>query len=305
MGRKIFFLDLDGTLLTDEKLISADTYSALKKFCEAGNVIAVNSGRPMKSITDTMKALKLDIFKEAYAIAFNGAWIRNVKTGEDILKKTVSLEDTLKISGLARAKGLHCQTYSEDHILSSAEDDELFYYKRTVKLPYKILPSFPEGITEAPCKLLTIKLFGEAADIGHELYLEAMGIHPEKKLKRPGAHYEDTPLPDVLKELADIVNTEYAGRVSALKSNPYFMEIFPADAGKGEAVHDLAKLLSVDIKDTLAAGDAENDISMLEAAGTGIAMFNAEESVKKAADVITLKDNNNDGLAEFFINNSL
>ena len=112
-------------------------------------------------------------------------------------------------------------------------------------------------------------------------------------------------VPDVLKELADIVNTEYAGRVSALKSNPYFMEIFPADAGKGEAVHDLAKLLSVDIKDTLAAGDAENDISMLEAAGTGIAMFNAEESVKKAADVITLKDNNNDGLAEFFINNSL
>ena len=43
MGRKIFFLDLDGTLLTDDKLISADTYSALKKFCEAGNVIAVNS----------------------------------------------------------------------------------------------------------------------------------------------------------------------------------------------------------------------------------------------------------------------
>lgn len=52
----------------------------------------------------------------------------------------------------------------------------------------------------------------------------------------------------------------------------------------------------VPLADTYAAGDAENDISMLEAAGTGIAMKNAADEVKKAADVITELDNDNDGL---------
>jgi hypothetical protein len=54
----------------------------------------------------------------------------------------------------------------------------------------------------------------------------------------------------------------------------------------------------VALSDAYAAGDAGNDISMLEAAGTGIAMANASENVKKAADVITDLDNDHDGLAD-------
>ena len=61
--------------------------------------------------------------------------------------------------------------------------------------------------------------------------------------------------------------------------------------------------INIPIENSLAAGDQENDISMLKAAGTGIAMINGTEEVKKIADVITKKDNDNDGLVEFILKN--
>ena len=73
------------------------------------------------------------------------------------------------------------------------------------------------------------------------------------------------------------------------------------EAGKGSAVKRLAEILSVDIKDTYAAGDEQNDISMIKAAGCGIAMVNGTDLVKKSADVITTYDNDHDGLAEFIL----
>ena len=71
------------------------------------------------------------------------------------------------------------------------------------------------------------------------------------------------------------------------------------EAGKGSAVIRLSEYLNIPIENTIAAGDEQNDISMIEEAGLGIAMINAGDIVKKSADVITVYDNNNDGLAEF------
>ena len=88
-------------------------------------------------------------------------------------------------------------------------------------------------------------------------------------------------------------------RLTLLYSNPYYLEIFPSEAGKGSAVKRLAEYLNVPIENTFAAGDEQNDISMIEAAGCGIAMANATDLVKSKADVITKDDNDHDGLAPF------
>ena len=70
------------------------------------------------------------------------------------------------------------------------------------------------------------------------------------------------------------------------------------ESGKGSAVKRLAEHLGIPIANTYAAGDEKNDISMIEAAGCGIAMLNASEEVKAYADVVTKYDNDHDGLAE-------
>ena len=96
----------------------------------------------------------------------------------------------------------------------------------------------------------------------------------------------------VQERFGDIIDTMY--------SSPVYLELIPKGYGKGTAVKELSKLLDVPIERTIAAGDAENDNSMLIAAGLGIAMCNGSESTKASADVITTLDNNHDGLVEFF-----
>ena len=107
--------------------------------------------------------------------------------------------------------------------------------------------------------------------------------------------FEDTDRLEALRQ--ELLPWTQKEGISLAYSNPYYLEVFPAASGKGAAVRKLCELLSINPAFSLAAGDAENDISMITEAGTGIAMTNATEAVKKAATTITLYDNDHDGLA--------
>jgi HAD superfamily hydrolase (TIGR01484 family) len=103
---------------------------------------------------------------------------------------------------------------------------------------------------------------------------------------------------ELLKEVEKEILCKLGDEVEAVFSNSRYLEILPKGIGKGISVKRVASLLSMPMSHTFAAGDAENDISMIKAAGTGIAMANATDEVKSAADIITQKTNNEDGLIE-------
>jgi len=270
VNTKLFFFDLDGTLLNTQKNITEKTYAALTAWHNAGHRVAVSSGRPLFSILDTIKEQHLDIFSP-YAIAFNGAQIFEPATERDIWKKTLSIEDVRALASMIRDTGLYCHTYDNTHILTPREDVEIKHYTRVVKVPWRVLPAFPEGVTTRPCKMLCIDLNG----------------------------------PERLDELAMRIcmDPRFAGRITAMRSNDNYLEIFPADAGKGAAVTALADALTIPVANTFAAGDAQNDISMLEAAGCGVAMCNGHPDTIAAADVVTETDNDHDGLAPILLDN--
>jgi hypothetical protein len=116
-----------------------------------------------------------------------------------------------------------------------------------VKVPWRVLPDFPEGVTERPCKMLCIDLRGPE--------------HPDAIAARI------------------LSDPRFAGRITAMRSNNNYLEIFPADAGKGAAVAALAEYLQIPVENTFAAGDAQNDVSMIEAAGCGVAMCNDHDGL--------------------------
>ena len=91
----------------------------------------------------------------------------------------------------------------------------------------------------------------------------------------------------------------FGDRLKLMYSNPLYLELIPKESGKGEAMIWLCNHLNIPVENAIAAGDGDNDISMIKAAGLGIAMINAPDTVKAAADVITTFDNDHDGLAEF------
>ncbi len=265
-NEKIFFFDLDGTLLNREKKITKRTMDALKKFTEAGNHFCINTGRAIDSAKAVYYGLGFD-FKGSFLCGSNGTEIYSIDEEKYVFKTGLELELVPKILDLADEYGVHCHTYNEDHIVSRHNGECMEYYRRVIKTPLIVTDNVMDYITNPPSKMIAIEL------------------HDHDKQER------------FRKALAEMVGD----KLTLLYSNPYYMEIFPSEAGKGSAVKRLANILGINVANTYAAGDEQNDISMIEAAGCGIAMINGTDIVKASADVITTEDNDHDGLAQFIL----
>lgn len=267
MSEKIFFFDLDGSLLNSEKKITDKTMDALRKFVDAGNHFCINTGRAVDSAKSVYYGLGLD-FKGSYLCGSNGTEIYSIDEGRYLYKTGVPMDLVEKILDLADEYEVHCHTYNETHIVSRHNGECMDYYRRVIKTPLIVTDNVMEEINEPPSKMIAIEL------------------HDHDKQER------------FRQALSEMVGD----RLTLLYSNPYYMEIFPSEAGKGSAVKRLADILGIPVENTLAAGDEQNDISMIRAAGLGIAMINGTDIVKESADVVTTYDNDHDGLAEYILN---
>ncbi|MDR0221751.1 MAG: Cof-type HAD-IIB family hydrolase [Lachnospiraceae bacterium] len=262
MTKKILFTDLDGTLLDDNKQVSPRSREIFQRFCEAGNYLALSSGRDINSVADVQRELGFDAFPNMFLIGFNGGQIYDCTKKKTIHKVGLPIEEAVFIIETALALGIHCHTYSETHIVSPRDSTELTFYRRIIHTPLLIAPDLRAALTEPPGKCIAVELTDPVK-------LEGLRRAIEKELPE----------------------------VTVMLSSSYLLEFFPRSSGKGTAITKLCQILDMDIADSLAAGDQENDLSMLQAAGTGIAMANAIPSLKDACDLVTQYDNNHDGLA--------
>lgn len=260
---KILFTDLDGTLLDSQRQISDYTWEILNNWCQAGHKLVLCSGRAIESIKYVKESLHLD-FPGVYLIGYNGGQIYDYDKQETLYKITLTLEQTDYIINEAIKAGIHIQTYSDTHLITPRQDDELVYYQRASNSPILFCDHILDVLKEGPCKCLAVEI---------------------KNLQK---------LEDFRLSLLPWAEKE---GISMMYSNPNYLELFPAASGKGTAVKLLCEKLGIRPYFSVAAGDAQNDISMIEAAGMGIAMCNGSEDVRMAATTITQFDNDHDGLA--------
>ncbi|MCR5213392.1 MAG: Cof-type HAD-IIB family hydrolase [Eubacterium sp.] len=261
---RLFISDLDGTLLTSEKKISHLTMEALRNFTSRGNHFAICTGRDICSARSVYDGLGLD-FPGSYVIAYNGGLIYDVDNDKVIYRIGLDKGLVREIFDLAREYDIHVHTYNDDNILAREDNDCLKFYRRVIKTPPIVSDDIFPYLTVPPCKVICIELKDHAKQ-------ESFRLAAEKR---------------------------FAGRVELMYSNEYYLELIPTGSGKGNALLRLCDILQIPREFAIASGDGDNDISMLEAAGLGIAMINAPDSVKCRADVVTDKDNNHDGLAPF------
>ena len=264
MSKKIFFFDLDGTLLNSQKKISEKTMEALKRFTDAGNYFAISTGRAIDSAMDVQKELGL-YFKGTFLIGYNGGQIYDCAKNELIYRAEIPFDLVKRCFELAKKHDVHIHTYTDNHIITPDDGECMVYYRRVIKTPMIVTDDILSELKFGPSKCIAIEL------------------HDHDKME------------NFRKEVSEIA----PDKLSVMYSNAFYLEIFPKEAGKGSAVVRLCDHLNIPIENSLAAGDEQNDISMIQAAGTGIAMLNATDAVKKIADVITDADNDHDGLAPF------
>ena len=264
MGKKAVFLDLDGTLLADDKSIPEVNMQAIDKARSKGNCIVISTGRPLKSAILLAQDLGLT-GKGNYLIAYNGGLLYDTYNQKVIFKSAIPLDTVRNVFEHAHKKKLHIQTYDSEHVLVMPEgdDEDVRIYCQKVRMDYKVLKS-ANCITEEPVKMLAI----------------------------------DRTDPATLDAFIDWVGVNYGESLAAFYSNPTYVEIVNKGLNKGNALRQMADLLNIDIKDTIAAGDQSNDIDMIKAAGIGCAVSNATDPVKEAADYITERDNNSGAVAE-------
>jgi len=261
--KNLLFSDMDGTLLRDDCTISPAMKEAIDRMTASGHRLILTSGRPLSAILEVCEQAKLH-YPGMIVISNNGALVYDCDSKEAILEHRLSKEDIAYITGMARQMGIHVHGYTQTHIISVEENDELRYYRSRIHMPVTYVEDIAKALPKGTFKLQIINL------------------HDHEALVR----LRDALLP-------------YCGdRIQMIFSNEKYLEILPAAAGKGNAVRFVTDYLPALHSHTFAAGDAENDLSMLTAAHTGIAMQNATDAVKQYADIITSNDNNNDGLLE-------
>lgn len=263
MNRKILFTDLDGTLLNDRKEISPGNRAAVDEALARGHIIVISTGRPLASARVQASRLGLNT-KGCYVIAFNGAQIYDIFHEKTVYGKGIPLSLVSPIFHAAEERQLHIQTYNDAYILSGHDTDELKEYARINGLPCLIRPDITDVLTEPPYKLIAID-------------------------------YRDK---EKLLQFQKEILSRYGNSLDSFFSNEAFLEIVPAGISKGFAVKWMCDYLNISLEDSVAAGDAQNDIPMLEAAHTGAVMCNAFPGIARHGNYITHADNNHDGVAE-------
>ena len=264
MKKRLLFLDLDGTLLNDAKEITPGNRQALERTLQRGHGVIITTGRPLKSAMAQSRRLGLDK-PGCYTIAYNGAMIYDWRRQQIIFSHALTIDSVIRVFEKANELGEHIQTYDSMDVLveKRCDDEAVRRYCQMVSMTHRVIDDVHRDLKENPVKCLVINY--------------------EKK--------------DGLLQMQQWIRSEMP-ELDCFFSSEYFLEVVPKGMNKGQAVKMLCARLGVEIENSVAAGDAANDLAMLKAAGIGVAMINGSDEVKAVADYITTRDNNHDGVAE-------
>lgn len=261
MKYKLLVLDVDGTLLNNEREITPRTQAALLKVQQMGVRIVLASGRPTYGLMPLVKALELGNYG-GFILSYNGGQIINAQNGELLFERRINPEMIPYLEKKARKNGFSLFTYHEQMIVTDSPDNEHIRQEALLNNMELVQEEeFSIAIDFAPCKCMLVSDDEEA--------LVALEEHWKKRLN---------------------------GALDVFRSEPYFLEVVPTAINKANTLGALLEKLEINSDEVIAIGDGVCDVSMLQLVGLGIAMGNAPDSVKICAEMVTAS-NEEDGVA--------
>ena len=276
-------MDMDGTLLNDENRIDEQTRQILIKQEEKGVRLLLASGRNYRKLMDYAIQLKMDVY-HGMLIEANGLAIYDCMTHARQKKAELNKQDIERVFKLA-------QTYDLE-LIASLDDGLYDYFSdniRQSKIAYRNENNFPEDfpLTGGHRDWISDNRGGYP----NQFFAERLEAFPDACNKLCLTHFP-TRISEVFEALKKALNDEY----EIVRTSPRWVEISPKGISKGNALTALMSVNHIKKDEVLVFGDGENDCSMFASAGTAIAMGNAMDIVKQAANGVTL-DNNHNGIA--------
>lgn len=266
---KAILLDIDGTLTNDEKQITPKTAEALKAAQAKGIILVLASGRADVGLHAFADVLDMKENNGVF-VAFNGAKSLNYQTGEIYFEQAMTVD-----------QGKRVLEHMKNFDVASCID--YGPYMLTNNAYFTIMR---DG---APWHIVEYEAHNNSFLVREEADLAAKVDWGINKILNAGQ-------PEYLQGVWQEMLAPFEGELSAMFTAPFYYEFTPLGVDKSRALRETFAALGIDQSEIIAFGDAQNDRTMLEWAGIGVAMGNAVDEVKAVADYVTLS-NNEDGIA--------
>lgn len=259
MEYEILVLDLDGTLTTSEKEITPATRDALIKIQENGKKVVLASGRPTYGVIPLARELKLDKYG-SYILSFNGARITDCRSHNLLFNKTVPDGILPELFDIVKEFPVDILTYTDDKIISGSTLTE--YTELESKINHMPLVRSKDFVKDINFPVNKFLLTGD---------------------------------PKLIAQLKEKLTLKYHSYLNIYCSDPFFLEIMPQSIDKAHSLQKLLNSIGLTSDQMICCGDGYNDITMIEYAGLGVAMENAQPLVLESADYVT-RSNNDEGV---------
>jgi Cof subfamily protein (haloacid dehalogenase superfamily) len=253
---RLLAIDLDGTLLTPQRTITLRTYEAIHQAVAAGMTLVVATGQTL----DVLRAVCADLPLKVPQIIYNGAIIADIQSGSVLYERLVPPEYVLSTLELLHSNGFYRAYHTHKRVyVDENTPDARDWYRAPV--PSVIEIPGVESLYPQPC--IKIVGVGDAA---------------------------------TLREKRELLEQHLAGQLYVTQASSKLLEFLHPEVSKGNALTTVARILGIAPAEVVAIGDNHNDIGMLQFAGLGIAMGNAHDEVKIAANYVTTR-NSEEGVA--------
>jgi Cof subfamily protein (haloacid dehalogenase superfamily) len=253
--------DVDGTLVTHDKVLTPRAIRAVERLHASGIAFSICSSRPPFGMRMLIEPLRLELPFGGFNA---GAIVEPDPPAFTVVERVlIPPEAARRAVAMFREHAIDCWVFSDNEWLcTNPAGSHVAHETRTVQQPPTVVPEFTDAHLAAAGKIV-----GPSDDR------------------------------DRLARLTGLLRQTLAGRANVGQSQPYYCDVIPPGIDKGRLVELLAaRLGGLPREEILVLGDMDNDLEMFRKAGFGVAMGNASEAVKRAAQAITLS-NDQDGFA--------
>lgn len=267
---KAIALDIDGTLTNDAKQIPARTKAVLLAAQAHGIRLILATGRPAAGTAQYVEELEM-AQHHGLVVAFNGSQVIDCQTQQVIDDRAMSV---------AQSQAILTHVKQFDVIPMVA----LGQYLYVEDVYHNIL-----HLANGDRNIIKYEARNDHLQLCEQPDLAAFVTTPLNKILLAGQ-------PDYLRVQAAAIAAPFVGELNAMFTADFYFEFTDRGVDKGTALARLLPKIGLMSSDVIAFGDDENDLAMLRYAGVGVAMANAKQSVREAADKVTAT-NNRDGIA--------
>ena len=271
MAIKVIIMDIDGTLVNDEKVITPLTKETLLKAQDKGVRLVLASGRPTSGLLKLAEELDMENHHGLF-VCFNGSKVVDCQSHETLYNNAISVEDSKAI--LEHLKNFKARPMfdKDEYMYVNDVFDNTITYKGK---PFNVMQYESRGNNYILCEKRDLAAFvdfeiNKILTFGDPDYLQA--------------HYKEMMEP-------------FKDRLNCMFTSDFYFEFTAKGVDKAKALDSVLIPMGYKKEEMMAFGDAQNDKSMVEYVGLGVAMGNASDELKAVANEIT-DTNNNDGIAK-------